>query len=270
MPSLERVAVDQPPGLHRCRVVEHRTQALTDPAVPTAGEPVGDDLSPTWRSGSARRSGRRSSWSARRRRISLDSFGRANSGSVVQRSQNPQHGHVSRMAVPIRSRALSRARLASALVANVPGPPSDPRDAEVLPGRRDRRPAPASDRREPVTLTPPSRVPTPRRSPQMARKRRVRRPQVTDGIPSATIRSTVAMLTPMIAASSRGRRSARALRVARRLLGISGFGFYPLTRLYDRERPKTATDFALGSRNNQSLPHVRCDEPPWRRRRIAA
>ena len=32
--------------------------------------------------------------------------------------------------------------------------------------------------------------------------RRVRRPQVTDGIPSATIRSTVATLTPMIRASS--------------------------------------------------------------------
>jgi hypothetical protein len=34
------------------------------------------------------------------------------------------------------------------------------------------------------------------------RKRRVRLPHVTDGIPSATIRSTVAKLTPMIAASS--------------------------------------------------------------------
>jgi hypothetical protein len=33
--------------------------------------------------------------------------------------------------------------------------------------------------------------------------RRVRRPQVTDGIPSATIRSMVAKLTAMIAAISR-------------------------------------------------------------------
>jgi hypothetical protein len=35
-----------------------------------------------------------------------------------------------------------------------------------------------------------------------ARNRRVRRPQVTDGIPSETRRSTVAVLTPMIRASS--------------------------------------------------------------------
>jgi hypothetical protein len=34
------------------------------------------------------------------------------------------------------------------------------------------------------------------------RKRRVRLPHVTDGIPSATIRSTVARLTPIISASS--------------------------------------------------------------------
>ena len=34
------------------------------------------------------------------------------------------------------------------------------------------------------------------------RNRRVRRPHVTDGMPSETRRSTVAMLTPMIRASS--------------------------------------------------------------------
>jgi hypothetical protein len=35
-----------------------------------------------------------------------------------------------------------------------------------------------------------------------ARNRRVRRPHVTDGMPSETRRSTVAVLTPMIRASS--------------------------------------------------------------------
>jgi hypothetical protein len=51
---------------------------------------------------------------------------------------------------------------------------------------------------------------------------------------------------------------------------VSGFGFCPFTRVYDRERPKTATDFALGSRNNQPLPHVRCETHSLAERRIAA
>src|SRR6202042_2786982 len=41
---LERVAVDQSPGLHRCGVVEHRTQTLGPPGPPPPREPVRDDL----------------------------------------------------------------------------------------------------------------------------------------------------------------------------------------------------------------------------------
>jgi hypothetical protein len=53
-----------------------------------------------------------------------------------------------------------------------------------------------------MTLMPPSPALDAQEIAAEGRKRRVRRPHVTDGIPSATIRSTVAKLTPMIAASS--------------------------------------------------------------------
>jgi hypothetical protein len=56
--------------------------------------------------------------------MSLDSFGRANSGSVVQRSQKLRTVTSLARTVPSRSRAFSRARFASVLVANVPGPPT--------------------------------------------------------------------------------------------------------------------------------------------------
>jgi hypothetical protein len=78
----------------------------------------------------------------------------------------------------------------------------DLRNAEVLPGRG------IVDLRSPATRWEPCNAHTAlsRSNAQEiaadGRKRRVRRPHVTDGIPSATIRSTVAKLTPMIAASS--------------------------------------------------------------------
>jgi hypothetical protein len=53
----------------------------------------------------------------------VESFGRENSGSVVQRSQKSRTVTAATRTLPNRSRAFSRARLASVLVANVPGPP---------------------------------------------------------------------------------------------------------------------------------------------------
>gem|GEM_PF-6400669 len=58
--------------------------------------------------------------------MSLDSFGLANNGSVVQRSQNPRTVTSRAWAYPRRSLAFRRACLASVFVANVPGPPSTP------------------------------------------------------------------------------------------------------------------------------------------------
>jgi hypothetical protein len=58
--------------------------------------------------------------------MSLDSFGLANSGSLVQRSQNPRTVTSRARAFPRRSLALKRACLASVFVAYVPGPPSTP------------------------------------------------------------------------------------------------------------------------------------------------
>lgn len=134
--------------------------------------------------------------------MSLERFGRANSGSVIHRSQKPRTLTRRSRITPSRSRACSRARLASLLVWKVPGPPST---RETLTLRRlaavvDLRTPAAGGKRHHAHAAL-LRVAA-HAIAMEARKRRVRRPQVTDGMPSATIRSTVAMLTPMIAASS--------------------------------------------------------------------
>jgi hypothetical protein len=132
----------------------------------------------------------------------VDSLGRANNGSVVQRSQKSRTVMSLARPSPKRSRPLSRARLASVFVANVPGPPRMPETLRSLARLW------VVDLRSPTTGRElyDAHVALPRSDAQEIAmdglKRRVRLPHVTDGIPSATMRSTVARLTPMIAASS--------------------------------------------------------------------
>jgi hypothetical protein len=54
----------------------------------------------------------------------VDSLGRANSASVLQRSQNSRTVVLRGSTFSIRSRAFSLARFASAFVLKVPAPPS--------------------------------------------------------------------------------------------------------------------------------------------------
>ncbi len=120
---LERVAVDQSPGLYRCSIVEHRTQALHRPGTPTAREPVRNDRIPNL--------------DDRDIAVALgEALGQLPAADVArllgtreqrigfQRSQKLRMVTSLARTAPNRSRAFSRARFASALVANVLGPPT--------------------------------------------------------------------------------------------------------------------------------------------------
>ncbi len=198
----ETVTVDQPARLHRRRIVEHRTQPLHRTGAATASEPLRDDLIPH----------------PADRHIAIavhEALGQLPATDVARLLRpgeqrvgrptlpEPPHRHIPRMGIPQAFPRPQTSLLGLRLRRKRAETTENPGHADVLPGGRVIDLRPPAARGEPCDAHAALLRSDAQPIACEALKRRVRRPHVTDGIPSATIRSTVAKLTPMSPASSR-------------------------------------------------------------------
>ena len=124
-----------------------------------------------------------------------------------------------------------------------PRPAQDPRHAHVPPERRVidlRPPATRGQLREAHAALP---CPAAQSIATEGLNRRVRLPHVTEGIPSATMRSTVATLTPISRANSQRDTYGSTSLDDGHTPARSDMGFSLPIRVIDREQPQTATRF---------------------------
>src|ERR1700729_1248736 len=198
---LEGVAVDQPAGLGRGGIVEHRAEAPDRSCASAAGEPVRHDLI-------ADLDERHLAVAVHER---LGQLAAANVARLLRPGEQgigrpalPESpdGHLARADAAQPFACLLACALRAALGRKRALTAEHGRDADVLARRGVVDLCAPAARWEAGDAHAARSCVSAQASAADGRKRRVRRPHVTDGIPAATIRSIVATLTPMIAASS--------------------------------------------------------------------
>ena len=257
----ETVTVDQPARLHRRRIVEHRTQPLHRTGAATASEPLRDDLIPH----------------PADRHIAIavhEALGQLPATDVARLLRpgeqrvgrptlpEPPHRHIPRMGIPQAFPRPQTSLLGLRLRRKRAETTENPGHADVLPGGRVIDLRPPAARGEPCDAHAALLRSDAQPIACEALKRRVRRPHVTDGIPSATIRSTVAKLTPMSPASSPARHKALTPERPPRRTGWVMGKIASAHPLIDPETPKPATNFSEHPATGHKRPPPRAHAQP--------